>query len=141
MNRFLQIGCGDCHSGPMLSDFEHHTLGVRENNKRDEADAGAGNFDFRTPTLRNLAFTAPYMHNGEFNSLRDVLEFYDDNNNNSQNPNVNDNQLDNDLQNLGNINGQDVNDILSFLNALNDNNFDRTVPASVPSGLNPGGDI
>lgn len=140
MNAFQAVGCIDCHSGPMLSDFELHTLGIRE---RDIAnpDEGAGSFDFRTPTLRNLASTAPYMHNGTFNSLQQVLNFYNRDNNNSQNNNVGNNQLDPELRNLGNINPGQQADIIAFLNSLNDDDFDRSVPVSVPSGLSVGGDI
>ncbi len=141
MNIFVQVGCADCHNGPMFSDFELHTLGMRDNPKLTESDDGDGNYAFRTPTLRNLAFTAPYMHNGEFNSLNQVLQFYDNDNNDSQNPNVNDNELDPDFRRLRNINGNERDAIIAFLGALNDDNFDRTIPANVPSGLNPGGDI
>ena len=137
---FQAVGCDDCHTGPMLSDFQLHTMGVREGNNP-TPDTGAGNFNFRTPTLRNLTMTAPYMHNGEFNSLQEVLRFYDRNNNNAQNNNVPDNQLDPELRNLGNLNGGQQADIIVFLNSLTDNNFDRSVPIAVPSGLNPGGDI
>ena len=38
---------------------------------------GIDRFAFRTPTLRNVALTAPYMHNGAFRTLEDVVEFYD----------------------------------------------------------------
>ncbi len=140
LNTFQAVGCDDCHSGPMLSDYELHTLGVREGNNA-TPDRGAGSFNFRTQSLRNLASTAPYMHNGTFNTLQQVLDFYDDNNNNSQNNNVANNQLDPELRNLGNINGGQRADIIAFLNSLNDNDFDRSVPVTVPSGLNPGGDI
>ncbi len=37
----------------------------------------ADRWKFRTPSLRNIALTAPYMHNGEFTSLREVIDFYD----------------------------------------------------------------
>lgn len=139
MQEFVEVGCVECHNGPMFSDYELHVLGVRDNNKLNESDDGDGNYAFRTPTLRNLAHTAPYMHNGEFNTLERVLDFYDDNNDDAQNNNVRDNQLDSDLRNLGNIGGRDMGEIIAFLNALNDDNFDATIPTSVPSGLQPGG--
>ena len=141
MNTFQDVGCDDCHSGPMFSDYQLHVLGVRENNKLNIPDAGNGNFAFRTPTLRNLNFTGPYMHNGVFETLDEVLDFYDDNNNQSQNPNVNNNQLDNDLRQLDNLNNREIDEIIAFLGSLNDPNFDRTIPSSVPSGLTPGGAI
>jgi cytochrome c peroxidase len=77
MGRFQAMGCGNCHSGPMFSDYKTHVLGVPENRKLSAPDAGADNrYAFRTPSLRNLAFTAPYMHNGTLTSLDAVVNFY-----------------------------------------------------------------
>lgn len=138
---FINVGCADCHSGAMFSDFDLHTLSVPNNGIN---DMGAnGNYNFRTPTLRNIALTAPYMHNGVFDSLDDVLEFYDDisrGNGNSQNNNVNDNQIANDARNL-NLNNNQIDDIVSFLNTLTDEDFDKIIPTSVPSNLPVGGGI
>ncbi len=158
MNRFNQIGCNDCHSGPMFSDFELHTLGVPDNNQLDFSDAGAnGTYAFRTPTLRNLDETGPYFHNGVGGSLQQTIRFYitarNVANNNGQgnggngngglnvNPNVDRNQIDPEVRNLNNFNNNDIQDIIAFIEALNDPNFDRSIPNDVPSGLNPGGRI
>lgn len=138
MQVFAETGCAACHSGPMFSDFDTHVLGVREANGLATPDTGDGNFAFRTPTLRQLAFTAPYFHGGQENDLDDVIDFYD-NPNNSENPNVGRNQLDPDFLALPNINNNESNAIENFLDALNDNDFDRERPASVPSGLPVGG--
>jgi len=129
MMEFVDVGCADCHSGPMLSDYELHNIGVPDEGLNDD---GAGNNRFRTPTLRNLGSTAPYMHNGTFNSLQEVMQHYDRNGGNNNN-------LDPDFRDLENLNNQNIQEIISFLNALNDNSFDRTIPSSVPSGMNPGG--
>jgi cytochrome c peroxidase len=142
MNRFVNVGCADCHSGPMLSDYELHTLGVQDANGITDAGAN-GSFDFRTPTLRNIGLTAPYMHNGEFATLRDVLDFYRDASGRGQNQindQVNRNQLDDELRNL-NLDRGDINEIIVFLHTLTDQNFDKTIPASVPSNLTVGGNI
>jgi len=142
MNSFIEAGCADCHSGPMFSDYELHTLSTP--NHPLVADNGAnGNFAFRTPTLRNLGVTAPYMHNGIFDDLREVLEFYDDisgRNPNAQNPGVRDNEIDQDARQLQ-LNNRDINEIIDFLNALNDDSFDKSIPENVPSGLMVGGGI
>jgi len=140
MEEFVETGCAECHSGPMFSDYETHVLGVREANGLETPDTGDGSFGFRTPSLRQLAFTAPYFHGGQRNSLNDVIDFYD-NPGQSENPNVPTNALDADFRNLPNINGQRANLIEQFLNALNDDQFDRTRPASVPSGQPVGGAI
>ena len=54
----------------MFSDFDHHAEG-RRHPLLAQPDAGAGRFRFRTPSLRNVAPTAPYMHNGMLVTLQD----------------------------------------------------------------------
>ncbi len=78
MLAFSEVGCDNCHNGLMFSDFELHAIGVPDNQKLEEIDEGAGSHDFRTGSLRNLVNTAPYMHNGVFETLEEVLEFYED---------------------------------------------------------------
>jgi cytochrome c peroxidase len=49
----------------MFSDFKVHVLGVTDNEKLSQSDAGTGQtYAFRTPSLRNLRYTDPYMHSG-----------------------------------------------------------------------------
>ena len=77
MERFQSTGCINCHSGPMFSDFATHVLGVPDNAKLPESDSGANQtYAFRTASLRNLSSTAPYMHNGVFATLPEVINFY-----------------------------------------------------------------
>jgi cytochrome c peroxidase len=75
---------GDCfhchsHASPFTSDFQFHHNGHRSPDSGlyritlNPADIGK----FRTPSLRNLVFTAPYMHDGRFNTLEEVVEHYD----------------------------------------------------------------
>ena len=80
--------CVSCHlitpSGALFTDGLFHNLGVGVNEEgeltdlgryeksKDETDKGA----FKTPSLRNVAKTAPYMHNGSLTSLREVVDFY-----------------------------------------------------------------
>ncbi|MBV6654240.1 MAG: hypothetical protein KI786_10815, partial [Mameliella sp.] len=142
MNAFIQVGCADCHSGPMFSDYELHTIGVRDNIT--PPDAGATNrFDFRTPTLRNLNLTSPYMHNGLYETLEQVMEFYEEvaeGDDDERNVNVAENQLDEDMQDLD-LDDDQIDAIIAFINALNDNSFDKAIPSRVPSGLPVGGNI
>ncbi|TXG38460.1 cytochrome-c peroxidase [Seonamhaeicola maritimus] len=139
---FKKVGCINCHNGPMFSDFKMHVLSVPENKKLDSIDTGfEAQFAFRTPTLRNLRFTAPYMHNGTLASLEKVLEFYEDLSfKKSRNPHIETTQIDTLAQNLT-VKVKDMSLIISFLNTLNDDTFDKTVPEHVPSGLQVGGDI
>ena len=156
LDEFNEADCSDCHRGPMLSDFNMHAEGVAENPLLAEPDAGDGRFRFRTPTLRNVAITAPYMHNGMIGTLEEVLAFYD--RGRSENPNVSNRRRrrgDGDRDDVpatpGRLSGrfrgvddmtvQQQEDIIAFLEALTDPDFDRTIPARVPSGLAPGGTI
>ena len=74
--------CILCHNGPNFTDNQFHNLGVpqvgplkedlgRYSVTRAEKDKGA----FKTPTLRSIHETAPYMHDGAFKTLEDVVEF------------------------------------------------------------------
>ena len=61
----------------MFSDFKPHVLGVADNAAAPAADLGtAGTRAFRTPSLRNVAGRAPYMHAGQFATLADVINHY-----------------------------------------------------------------
>ena len=147
MEAFDDVGCDRCHDGVMFSDFDLHAEGVAEHPLLEAADAGDGRFRFRTPTLRNIALTPPYMHNGTLETLEDVLVFYD--NGRSENPNVSNAgrrqqgnglaRLDRRFRRVDNMNEREMADIVRFLEALTDPNFDRSIPARVPSGLTPGG--
>lgn len=139
---FKSVGCINCHNGPMFSDFKPHVLGVPRNNKLLEIDRGiADTFSFRTPTLRNLRFTAPYMHNGSLTTLKRVLEFYEDiSNGKERNPDVPAEKFDPFVRELK-LSVKEMSLIISFLNTLNDEDFDKEIPNSVPSGLPVGGNI
>ncbi len=136
---FVQVGCYRCHSGPMMSDYLPHTLGVAEHPDVSGPDAGNGAFAFRTPTLRNLSATAPYMHNGTLDSLEDVVRFYEQAT--SHTPHVEDSQLDPAFNTIGTLPDDAVNALVAFLRTMDDNRFDRTIPDRVPSGLPVGGAI
>ena len=142
LNLFLKTGCAKCHNGPMLSDFKLHTLGVPDTQNRKESDAGINNgYAFRTPTLRNLRYTAPYMHSGKFVTLEHVLQFYEDiSGGKLLNPHVSASQMD-PLATQMNVNFRDISGIVEFLNTLNDDTFDKTVPTRVPSGLKVKGNM
>ena len=136
---FLQAACYRCHSGPMFSDYELHVLGVAEHPAVAPPDQGGGNFAFRTPTLRNLSFTAPYMHNGTMVTLEEVVRFYAAAS--SANPHVPEEALDPDFTTIIPIDDDMVEALVSFLRTLDGDSFDTTVPGRVPSGLPVGGSL
>ena len=78
-----KANCAACHAGANFSDEQYHNLGVgmdadkpdlgRYEVTKQEKDKGA----FKTPTLRNVALSAPYMHDGSQKTLEEVVEWYD----------------------------------------------------------------
>lgn len=151
MQRFEEVGCDNCHSGPMFSDYELHVLAVPDHQALDFSDTGAnGTYAFRTPTLRNLNVTQPYFHNGVAGNLNAVLNFYRRIQNGNggpggggglnPNPNVNGNQIASEIRQLD-LNNNDIQPIIAFIQSLNDDSFDQQIPSSVPSGLTVGGRI
>jgi len=80
---FNRAHCSACHVGPNFTDGAFHNIGIgmdhekpdigREEHSKQQGDRGS----FKTPTLREIARTAPYMHNGKFKSLEEVVDYYD----------------------------------------------------------------
>ncbi len=77
---FLALQCAFCHGGALMTDQAFHNIGVRPQIEDRGRGAITGftvdNARFKTPNLRNLELRAPYMHNGRFATLEDVVEFY-----------------------------------------------------------------
>ena len=85
--------CATCHFIPLTNGTvppnfdrsESEVLGVPDRNKKLDLDFGkydlthaeVNRYSFKTPTIRNIALTAPYMHNGVFKTLEEVVDFYD----------------------------------------------------------------
>ena len=142
MMAFLKAGCAQCHNGPMFSDYKTHALGIDDNEKLSFIDNGfQKKEEFRTPSLRNLRFTFPYMHNGTIKTLENVLEFYEDlSGGKIRNQRIEPHQIDPLIKNLK-LEFRDISSIVEFLNTLNDDHFDKSIPKKVPSGLKVGGNI
>ena len=75
--------CTACHKGPNFSDDKFHNIGIPGSGTRDKGrfdvtrdpdDLGA----FKTPSLRNVALTAPYMHDGSIKTLREAVKHYEE---------------------------------------------------------------
>jgi len=76
--------CFECHFGPDLTGDEFRSIGLFDN----ISDKDKGRFDFskdsadigkfKVPSLRNIAVTGPYMHDGSFKTLREVIEYYNE---------------------------------------------------------------
>jgi cytochrome c peroxidase len=97
--KFHNIGEGVEDDGTLKDTGRFHQTGV-------DSDRGA----FKTPTLRNIANTAPYMHDGSLQTLRQVVDFYAGGGN--SNP-----YLDKEIKSIQ-LTGQDRTDLVEFLNSL-----------------------
>lgn len=150
---FTGARCSECHLGPMFSGFTFRVLGVpqegpgkavipgddtgREEHTGDPADRYA----FRTPSLRNVELTAPYMHDGAFGTLEEVVRFYDEGAR-PRHPAVTDEMIDPQLRRPLDFSDGEIAAIVAFLRSLTDpgRRLDPVllrVPDEVPSGLPP----
>lgn len=85
---FGRARCGACHRGPLLTDQEFHNVGIPNLGPGFDAapdlgrarvtGAEADRYAFRTPSLRGVAHSPPYMHNGAYRSLADAVRHYRD---------------------------------------------------------------
>ncbi len=128
--------CAICHFLPLFNGTvppnytktEQEVLGIAENssNKSADKDPGRGKFhetvaflqhSFKTPTLRNIGKTGPYMHNGGYKTLQEVMEFYNKGGGKgfglkADNQTLSDAPL--------NLSEKEMSEIIDFMNALND---------------------
>lgn len=111
-----RVNCAACHAGANFADEKYHNLGVgmdaekpdlgRYEVTKDDKDWGA----FKTPTIRNVALSAPYMHDGSQKTLLEVVEHY----NKGGIPNKN---LSDKVKKL-NLTDQEKAELVAFMNAL-----------------------
>jgi cytochrome c peroxidase len=70
--------CSSCHALPFFTDYKFYSLGLEDADigleRRTYLETDKGKF--KTPSLRNIELTAPYMHNGSMSSLEEVVSFY-----------------------------------------------------------------
>jgi cytochrome c peroxidase len=171
---FGRAGCGSCHLGPHLTDQRFHSIGVPqvgpgfapndpEDRGRERVTGGAADrYRFRTPPLRNVEITGPYMHDGAYTTLEAAVRHYlntgtalrsydasqlreDVRGSYVSNPSALDAMaatLDIMVQAPLTLNDAEVGNLVSFLKALTDpasRDLSSAVPGAVPSGL-PVGD-
>lgn len=124
-----KANCAECHSGPHFTDFGFHNIGV------DTTDLGryehlpipAMKYAFKTPSLRDVEYRAPYLHNGSEETLRGVVEFY----NRGGNPEAQEtSNLDNEpLQ----LTEREISDLVAFMKALSGEGAHAISPPDLPN--------
>lgn len=118
--QIFQQKCASCHKPPLFTDLSYRNNGLddtfqdegRKMITQNVSDLGK----FKVPTLRNIAISYPYMHDGRLNTLDQVLEHYNSGIKQSS-------TLDPILQNGITLTADDKAKLISFLNTLTDNTF------------------
>lgn len=126
--------CVHCHAGPLLTDqtFKNNGLDVTltDLGLGNETGNAADNGKFKTTTLRNIALTAPYMHDGRFATLEEVIEHY---NSGVQGDSPN---LDPEMTHFAeglNLTEQQKSDLVAFMHTLTDISFITNTDFSDPN--------
>lgn len=111
--------CGDCHTMPFFTDFEYYNIGLDEeyidHGKERATHLTEDIGKFKTPTLRSIELTGPYMHDGRMNTLEEVVSFF--NSGGAHHPNKNDK-----IHPL-NLTDEEQKQLVSFMKTLTDWNF------------------
>jgi cytochrome c peroxidase len=136
--RSAETRCFECHGWPTFSNNTFHVLGVPDldpNNpdlgQVEVLNAPDATRGFRVPSLRNVALSAPYMHNGVFPTLEEVVQFYADGGGREDGIEG----VDEKLRGFT-LTEQEKSDLVAFLFALTDEPADSiAIPSEVPSGL------
>ena len=114
--------CATCHKEPLFSDYQYRSNGLSINTAINDSGRAhithnpLDRYKFKTPSLRNVEVSGPYMHDGRFQNLNECLDHY--NSGIVTLPN-----LDPLLINGISLNSQDKNDIIAFLKTLTDHQF------------------
>jgi cytochrome c peroxidase len=132
--RSLNTRCFECHPPPTFQVPHATGIGVPGD------DDGAGGVEriaqrrgfFQVPSLRNVARTAPYMHDGSLATLEDVVRFYAGGGGRAQG--VDPARIDDQIRPFT-LRDQEVADLVAFLGSLTDESASPPPPESVPSGL------
>ncbi len=134
--RSLKTRCFECHNFPTFADDSFRVIGVPDNGEHDPGRAGVPDEGpdgaFKTTSLRNIELTAPYMHNGAFNTLEEVIKFYAKGGGRGE-----PNPIEGIDDKIGkfDITDAEVADLVAFLKALTDTSLQPVPPERVPSGL------
>jgi cytochrome c peroxidase len=114
--------CASCHKEPLFTDnsYRHNGLFIDSNLN----DLGRGkitgqkedNYKFKVPSLRNVEMTYPYMHDGRFRKLYEVVKHYG-------NPDAHSTIVDEDIKKIGKLNDNEKVDLVAFLLTLTDKKF------------------
>ncbi|MBV6644492.1 MAG: hypothetical protein KI790_03530 [Cyclobacteriaceae bacterium] len=145
-----KAACGTCHFAPVFNglvppqfhESESEVLGVPATADIQTLDEDEGRYDgvtkdrayiyrhsFKTTTVRNAAVTGPYMHNGVFASLEDVMDFYNKGGGEGHGLKVTNQTL---AAAPLNLSKKEISQVISFIKSLTDTNVDTSGPEKLP---------
>ncbi len=131
--------CFECHGSPTFANRDFKIIGVPEvdgsqpDYGRFDVTKGEGNkYAFKVPTLRNVVLNAPYMHNGRFKNLEEVLDFYAGGG--GPGMGFKEPKVDDKIHTYA-ITAEEKQDLIAFLYSLTDESNLPEFPDKVPSGL------
>ena len=117
-------GCFACHKGTLLHDNSFHNIGLdlsfSDNGLGDFTKKITDNGKFKTASLRNVAQSAPYMHDGRFATLLEVIDFYD-NDIKINSPNISETEMN--VIRRNKLSAEQKKDIIAFLKTLTDDKY------------------
>jgi cytochrome c peroxidase len=118
-----KANCAACHQGPNFTDQGFHNIGLKGNQdpgRYAKVPVKAMKGAFKTPTLRDIALTSPYMHNGAYRTLEEVIDHYDRGGDDQEN-------LDANIKPLK-LTQQEKADLVEFLKSLTGKQVAVTLP-------------
>ncbi len=135
--RSLKTRCFECHNIPTFANPDFKIIGVPglegqpPDLGRGEVEGENYNHAFKVPTLRNVALTAPYMHNGIFSTLEEVIDFYSGGGGPGQGNDVP--NMDDKIRSFT-LTPTERSNLIAFLHTLTDESAKPEIPEAVPSG-------
>jgi cytochrome c peroxidase len=120
--RSFATRCAECHTPPLFTNHQILTVGAPGESR-----------PLKVPTLRQITKTAPYTHRGAFETLRDVVKFYNDGGGRSKNG-ISGKETHWHVRPIG-LTADEQQDLVDFLGALTDDSWHVEIPQSLPSGL------
>lgn len=120
--RIFKSNCSACHTEPLFSNYEYENNGLIPDEKLNDIGRARislypqDSFKFKVPTLRNLQYSYPYMHDGRFQNLQDVVNHYNE-------EKFNHPSLSKKLKQKMNLTSKEKTDLIAFLLTLTDKSF------------------
>jgi cytochrome c peroxidase len=119
--QLFKTNCASCHSEPLFTNGEYENNGIpidttlNDIGRQRITEKSEDYLKFKIPTLRNIQFTNPYMHDGRFNKLTEVIKHYNSIGNNKK--------VSKQLKKSMNLTDNERVDLVAFLLTLTDNEF------------------